>query len=70
MKTSHWQVGKIQHCRDILFPEQGVALFIQDGIVYAVRNEQRYRIALLRNMLTWTDGEVISLLNRIVDQHQ
>lgn len=69
--VSTFVAGKARHLRDVVFPQAGVMLFIQDRWAYAVTALQEIiPIALLETLANMADPEVVDLIGRVLAAHQ
>jgi hypothetical protein len=69
--VSAFVVEKARHLRDVVFPQAGVTLYIQDQRAYAVTTSRAIApIALLETLVKMNDAEVVDLIERLLAAHQ
>ncbi len=60
-----------KHLRDVVFPQAGVMLFIQDQKAFAVTPERMLvPVAPLETLVQMTESEVTDLIGQILQVHQ
>jgi hypothetical protein len=66
-----FNIERVLHLRDQVFPEAGVVLSIQDGRAYAVTPQgEEIQVALLKTLMGMADAQVVSLVQQVIDAYR